>query len=218
MNCPIRESEIVEAIEKLSWIKAPGPDEIGSEFDKLFSNAFFPTLVRVFENIRKRKPFPPSMRESHTVLIVADVTESRPISLVCSNYKILVKSLSRRLGIGLQSVIGPHQNYGLRGRSIARNVHVMCLPGNRGGSSASCHPATRPAASFRPCVPRFPVSGTGSPLLPWHQHAPPGQRRKTTPITVAKSVLLGCLSRLSFSYCSWSRGAARSADIIKSRF
>ncbi|KAM7286306.1 hypothetical protein ISCGN_033190, partial [Ixodes scapularis] len=81
MNCPIRESEIAEAIEKLSWIKAPGPDEIGSEFDKLFSNAFFPTLVRVFENIRERKPFPPSMRESHTVLIVADVTESRPISL-----------------------------------------------------------------------------------------------------------------------------------------
>ncbi|EEC03671.1 hypothetical protein IscW_ISCW003265 [Ixodes scapularis] len=43
MNCPIRESEIAEAIEKLSRIKAAGPDEIGSEFDKLFSNAFFPT-------------------------------------------------------------------------------------------------------------------------------------------------------------------------------
>ncbi|KAG0430185.1 hypothetical protein HPB47_022921 [Ixodes persulcatus] len=91
INRSIRESEVAEAIKKLSRIKAPGPDGIESEFDKLFFNALCPTLVRVFEEIRERKPLPPSMRESHTALIVAEVTGNRTTSLLCSDYKILVK-------------------------------------------------------------------------------------------------------------------------------
>ncbi|KAM7294320.1 hypothetical protein ISCGN_023826 [Ixodes scapularis] len=73
------------------------------------------------------------MRESFTVLIpkktkkgpIAETTDFRPISLLCCDYKILAKILARRLDIGLRKIIGPHQSYGIRGRSIARNLHVM---------------------------------------------------------------------------------------------
>ncbi|KAM7282189.1 hypothetical protein ISCGN_002339 [Ixodes scapularis] len=73
------------------------------------------------------------MRESFTVLIpkktkkgpIAETTDFRPISLLCCDYKILAKILARRLDIGLRKFIGPHQSYGIRGRSIARNLHVM---------------------------------------------------------------------------------------------
>ncbi|KAM7296912.1 hypothetical protein ISCGN_022067 [Ixodes scapularis] len=133
MNCPIRLSEVKQAIKRLSRNKAPGPDGIEAEFYKIFSDALCPILVQVFEDIKKRKLLPPSMRESFTVLIskksktsaVAEVTDFRPISLLCCDYKIRAKILARRLDTGLRSVIGPHQSYGIRGRSIARNLHAM---------------------------------------------------------------------------------------------
>ncbi|KAM7288195.1 hypothetical protein ISCGN_028463 [Ixodes scapularis] len=133
MNCPIRPSEVQQAIKKLSRNKAPGPDGIGAEFYKMFSDAISPILAEVFNDIESRKLLPPSMRESFTVLIpkktksgpIAETTDFRPISLLCCDYKILAKILARRLDIGLRKIIGPHQSYGIRGRSIARNLHVM---------------------------------------------------------------------------------------------
>ncbi|KAM7304867.1 hypothetical protein ISCGN_014767 [Ixodes scapularis] len=133
MNCPIRPSEVQQAIKKLSRNKAPGPDGIGAEFYKMFSDELSPILAEVSNDIESRKLLPPSMRESFTVLIpkktkkgpIAETTDFRPISLLCCDYKILAKILARRLDIGLRKIIGPHQSYGIRGRSIARNLHVM---------------------------------------------------------------------------------------------
>ncbi|KAM7293424.1 hypothetical protein ISCGN_026554 [Ixodes scapularis] len=133
MNCPIRPSEVQQAIKKLSRNKAPGPDGIGAEFYKMFSDELSPILAEAFNDIESRGLLPPSMRESFTVLIpkktkkgpIAETTDFRPISLLCCDYKILAKILARRLDIGLRKIIGPHQSYGIRGRSIARNLHVM---------------------------------------------------------------------------------------------
>ncbi|KAG0445456.1 hypothetical protein HPB47_014924 [Ixodes persulcatus] len=132
-SAPIRESEIRRAIKKISSNKAPGPDGIGAEFYKKYVDLLCPILVEVFRDIFERKLLPPSMRESLTVLIAkknADksnpaVTDYRPISLLCTDYKILAKSLARRLDLALGGVIGEHQAYGLRGRSISRNLHAM---------------------------------------------------------------------------------------------
>ncbi|KAM7291465.1 hypothetical protein ISCGN_028038 [Ixodes scapularis] len=130
LNCPIREAEVQHAIKHLSRNKAPGPDGIGSEFYKIFSDALCPILARVFNDIRRRRLLPPTMRQSFTVLIpknskkgpISEVGDFRPISLLCSDYKILAKILARRLDTGLKSIIGPHQTYGLRGRKISRNL------------------------------------------------------------------------------------------------
>ncbi|KAM7290602.1 hypothetical protein ISCGN_027218 [Ixodes scapularis] len=133
LPCPIREAEVQHAIKHLSRNKAPGPDGIGSEFYKIFSDALCPILARVFNDIRRRRLLPPTMRQSFTVLIpknskkgpISEVGDFRPISLLCSDYKILAKILARRLDTGLKSIIGPHQTYGLRGRKISRNLHIM---------------------------------------------------------------------------------------------
>ncbi|KAM7287947.1 hypothetical protein ISCGN_031638 [Ixodes scapularis] len=133
LNCPIREAEILHAIKHLSRNKAPGPDGIGSEFYKIFSDALCPILARVFNDIRRRTLLPPTMRQSFTVLIpkkskkgnTSEVGDFWPIRLLCSDYKILTKILARRLDTGLKSIIGPRQTYGLRGRKISRNLHIM---------------------------------------------------------------------------------------------
>ncbi|KAG0425165.1 hypothetical protein HPB47_027659 [Ixodes persulcatus] len=128
-----QESEVRRAIKKLSGNKAPRPDGIGAEFYKTYVDLLCPILVEVYQDIFQRKLLPPSMRASLTVLIPKKagnssdpaVTDYRPISLLCGDNKIFAKSLARRLDLGLRCVVGDHQAYGLRGRSIARNLHAM---------------------------------------------------------------------------------------------
>ncbi|KAM7298890.1 hypothetical protein ISCGN_019457 [Ixodes scapularis] len=81
LNCPIREAEVLHAIKHLSRNKAPGPDGIGSEFYKIFSDALCPILARVFNDIRRRRLLPPTMRQSFTVLIPKK-SQKGPISEV----------------------------------------------------------------------------------------------------------------------------------------
>lgn len=133
INGPITPSEVERAIKTLSKNKSPGPDGIGNSFYRTFTGVLCPLLAEVFEDIITRKLLPPSMRKSNVVLIPkklpADgppgVADFRPISLLNSDYKILAKIIGRRLESGLGHVIGEHQTCGLKGRSIARNIHTM---------------------------------------------------------------------------------------------
>ncbi|KAM7294574.1 hypothetical protein ISCGN_024080 [Ixodes scapularis] len=133
ISCPIRKSEVRDAIGKLSRNKAPGPDGIGAEFYKAFSDTLCPILTEVFADTKKRGLLPPTMRQSRTVLIpkksgggsVPEIGDFRPISLLCADYKILAKIFTRRLDIGVKTVIRPYQSYTLRGRKISRNLHTM---------------------------------------------------------------------------------------------
>ncbi|KAM7311462.1 phosphate-regulating neutral endopeptidase PHEX [Ixodes scapularis] len=117
-NCPIREAEILHAIKHLPRNKAPGPDGIGSEFYKIFSDALCPILARVFNGIRRRKLLPPTMRQSFMVLVPKKSKKDHIFE---------AEILARRLDTGLKSIsiIGTHQTYGLRGRRISRNLHIM---------------------------------------------------------------------------------------------
>ncbi|KAM7304900.1 hypothetical protein ISCGN_014800 [Ixodes scapularis] len=68
----------------------------------------------------------PTVRpETMGIWMWGQVGEFRPISLLCSDYKILAKILARRLDTGLKSIIGPHQTYSLCGRKISRKLHIM---------------------------------------------------------------------------------------------
>lgn len=132
-NAPITEHDIQAAIKKLSTNNAPGPDGIGSIFYKTFSSKLGRILEKVFQDIHKRGLLPPSMRKAHTVLIskkksprsAPEISDFHPISLLCTDYKILAKILASRLDCSLKKVIGSHQTYGIKGRSISRNLHVM---------------------------------------------------------------------------------------------
>ncbi|KAM7309263.1 hypothetical protein ISCGN_012894 [Ixodes scapularis] len=53
------------------------------------------------------------------------VDHFRPISLLTSDYKILAKILAKRLEWGLRDVVGEHQAYGIKRRTIGTNLHAM---------------------------------------------------------------------------------------------
>lgn len=132
-NTEIVESEIRRAIRKMPPNKSPGPDGIGAAFYKKFLDQLAPLLQKVFKDIFKRKLLPPTMRQSLVVLIpkphsgndIPSVSNFRPISLLCTDYKVLTRILARRLERGIAEVVGDHQTYAIKSRSIAHNLHAM---------------------------------------------------------------------------------------------
>lgn len=130
-NGPITVQEIETSIKAMNVNKAPGADGIGNSFYKAFLSEVAPILAKVYEDIFRRKRLPPSMSQACVILLpkkssgVPSVKDFRPISLLCSDYKILARILARRLQLSLRSVIGEHQAYGFKGRSLAQNLHIM---------------------------------------------------------------------------------------------
>ncbi|KAM7310057.1 uncharacterized protein ISCGN_007017 [Ixodes scapularis] len=132
MNRKITASEVEEAIKELAPHKSPGVDGLGSQFYKTFSAQLCPILRDVYADVLKRGLLPPSMRQAVTVLIqkknskgTPKVNHFRPISLLTSDYKILAKILAKRLEWGLRDVVGEHQAYGIKRRTISTNLHAM---------------------------------------------------------------------------------------------
>lgn len=125
--------EVIEAIKELAPRKSPGVDGLGAAFYKTCSEQIAPILCEVYANILKRKLLPPSMRQSVIVLIpkkissdnIRSADDYRPISLLTVDYKMLAKILSKRLESALQTVVGEHQTYGFKGRTIGSNLHIM---------------------------------------------------------------------------------------------
>ena len=54
-----------------------------------------------------------------------DTKNWRPISLLCTDYKILAKVLTNRLSAVISSVVGPEQACGIPGRLSSENVRVL---------------------------------------------------------------------------------------------
>ncbi|KAM7281922.1 hypothetical protein ISCGN_002081 [Ixodes scapularis] len=132
MNRKITASEVEEAIKELAPGKSPGVDGLGSQFYKTFSAQLCHILRDMYADVLKRGLLPPSMRQAVTVLIqkknskgTPKVDHFRPISLLTSDYKILAKILAKRLEWGLRDVVGEHQAYGIKRRTISTNLHAM---------------------------------------------------------------------------------------------
>ncbi|KAM7306569.1 hypothetical protein ISCGN_010272 [Ixodes scapularis] len=132
INRKITISEVKKAIKNFTPRKSPGIDGLGSSFYKAYVELLSPILREVFSDILKRRLLPPFMRQAVTVLIpnkkaqgTPEVGNFRPVSLLTSDYKILAKIIAKRLEWGLRDVIGEHQTYGVKGRTISTNLHTM---------------------------------------------------------------------------------------------
>ena len=54
-----------------------------------------------------------------------ELDDYRPITLLNTELKILVRVLANRLPLVISNLIGPEQNYAVKGRSIRDNLHLV---------------------------------------------------------------------------------------------
>ncbi|MES9883856.1 MAG: reverse transcriptase domain-containing protein [Sedimenticola sp.] len=127
----ITKEEISCALKLMQSGKSPGNDGITSSFYLTFFDIFGDILETIFNLSYTTGMLSPSQRSSYITLLCKDSSRAddmkcyRPISLLNTDYKILSKVVSLRLGKVLPSVIGIDQTCSVKGRSIFDNVHLL---------------------------------------------------------------------------------------------
>jgi len=121
--------EIKEAIAPMPKDKAPGCDGIPTEFFQELIEEISPTLLQAFSAMFRRGETSEWTNKGLITLIPksgdhAKIGNWRPIMLLGSLYKILAKTLARRLQDLLPNVIRPSQMSFVEGRSILDNTFL----------------------------------------------------------------------------------------------
>ena len=121
LEAEITPSEVVTAINEMKTNKAPGIDGLPLEFYLKFWPELSESLVDTFNDAIRRGGLTKSQATALVTLIPKTTNpksprDYRPISVLCSDYKILAKTLSRRLEPTLQETIEHMQKGRIRGR------------------------------------------------------------------------------------------------------
>jgi hypothetical protein len=121
--------EIQEAISAMPKGKAPGCDGIPTKFFQEFMTEPSPTLLQAFSTMLKNGETSKLINKGLITLIPktgdhAKLGNWRPITLLGSLYKILAKTLARRLQALLPSIIRPELTGFVEGRSILDNTFL----------------------------------------------------------------------------------------------
>ena len=123
--------ELKSEIFQLENVKSPGIDGIPIEFCKSYYEYIKNDLLQLYNSILFRNDnLTTSMNQAIiTLLHKNDKKENlknwRPISLLCSDYKILTKILSNRLKPTLQHAISIEKTCGIPNRSIFSNLFTI---------------------------------------------------------------------------------------------
>ena len=120
---PITLDEARKALEGAATGRSPGSDGLPAEFYLAFWKVLGEDLIEVFNASFPSGHLPPSLRRALITLLYKkrdrlDPKNWHPISLLNSDYKILVRILAGRLSKVLQLLIHPDQSCGVQGRYI----------------------------------------------------------------------------------------------------
>ena len=128
LTSPISTDEVKAVITSLKKNKSPGVDGIPNEFYQAFNDVIADDLAEVFNDMIGSGRMTVSQRTSLVSLIPKDggdktrIRDWRPISLLCSDYKILARVLVNRLRHLLAEILSQEQTGGLPGRQMAHNL------------------------------------------------------------------------------------------------
>ncbi|GBG86942.1 hypothetical protein CBR_g44395 [Chara braunii] len=131
LDRPLTLEELTQTLKSMAKGKSPGVDGLTVEFYVANWRVFGPLLVELYNEILVGGRLGRGM--THGVIVVlfkkgdkAEVRNCRPISLLNVSYKILAKSLARRLSKFLPDLVEKDQGAFVQGRSIFNNI-VMAV-------------------------------------------------------------------------------------------
>ncbi|CAM4574004.1 unnamed protein product [Lepidochelys kempii] len=113
LELPLTLAEFSEALRCMPTNKSPGMDGLTVEFYRVFWDILGPDLVTVWAE---------SLQSGGDL---RDLRNWRPVSLLSTDYKIVAKAISLRLGSMMADVVHPDQTYTVPGRSIFDNLFLV---------------------------------------------------------------------------------------------
>ncbi|GBG87257.1 hypothetical protein CBR_g45317 [Chara braunii] len=127
LDRPLSLEEVTQTLKTMARGKSPGVDGLTVEFYAANWGAFGESLVTLYNEVTIGGKLGTGM--THGVISVlfkkgdkAEVRNWRPISLLNVSYKILAKSLARRLSKHLPDLVEKDQGAFVQGRSIFNNI------------------------------------------------------------------------------------------------
>jgi len=130
LEVPPTLEELSTALSSLEHGKTPGIDGLPVDFFTAFWDILGPEVLLVLQESVRSGILPLSCRKAVVSLLpkggdLQRVENWRPISLLCSDYKILSKLLANRLKSVIGTVVHVDQSYCIPGRSISDNIFLI---------------------------------------------------------------------------------------------
>lgn len=130
LKAPLVGEELHAALQGMDGGKSPGIDGLPVEFYKTLWHGLGQDLLEVFNESFRDLTLPLSCRRAVITLLpkkgdLTDIKNWRPVSLLCTDYKILSKALANRLKYVMDEVLHVSQTYCVPGRSIIDNVSLV---------------------------------------------------------------------------------------------
>ncbi|CAM2096327.1 unnamed protein product [Caretta caretta] len=130
LELPLTLAEFSEALHHMPTNKSTGMDGLIVEFYCVFWDVLGPDLATVWSKSLQSGVLPLSCRQAVFALLpkkgdLHDLRTWRPISLLSTDYKIVTKAISMRLGSMLVDVIHPDQTYTVPDSSIFDNLFMV---------------------------------------------------------------------------------------------
>ncbi|KAK3540172.1 hypothetical protein QTP70_027426, partial [Hemibagrus guttatus] len=127
---PLVLEELHAALNNMPGGKAPGIDGLPVEFYKFFCKELGEDLLEVLEESCRESCLPLSSWRAVITLLpkkgdLQDIKNWCPVSLLCTDYKVMSKELANRLRDIMDFVIQTDQTYCVPNRSIIDNVSLI---------------------------------------------------------------------------------------------
>ncbi|KAI3437676.1 hypothetical protein D9Q98_000126 [Chlorella vulgaris] len=135
--------EVLRALRTAPPGRSPGHDGLPAELYRKFQGLLAPLLARLFTAVAELGILPARFHEGLITVIYksgdrSEPTNYRPITLLCTDYRLFTKVLALRLNPCLDSIIDREQTAFVPGRHIGENIMALqCLPHLLRGTAAS---------------------------------------------------------------------------------
>ena len=128
----VTECEVRRVLKQVGLNKSPGLDGLPYEVYLRMCHMFAPIPTDVFNHWLAQGVIPGSITKGVITLLKKEgrhvreeLDDYRPITLLNTELKILARVLANRLQLDISDLIGPEQNYAVKGISIRDNLHLV---------------------------------------------------------------------------------------------